>query len=787
MRRRILPAEKSYHTFHLVKHVKSPLAFMLAVFFIASTAFALQDSSGSQATPKDKQVSEPAPLGDADSSKTGVRLPRQPGDAKVDPLPSDQLPTKAEQDAANAMSWFLAGRIHERRNDLKKAYAAYTKSIELNPKSFPVYRALIPLAFSMDRKDEAIELTRKAVELNPDDYELLWQLASHEIKQNNLEGSIKYFEQARDSEDLDKQSAIYVTIQQQLGELYRLAGRAKDAAGSYEVVFRAMRNPSDFNLSFQMRSRLRANASKNYEVMGQVFLVAEKYKLATEAFEEAARTSRQKPQVLGYNLARVSAKQKKYSEALKQLRRYLDANLSSKGRGPYVLLAEILNQLERADDLIPELEKLAAEAPKNDSLHYFLADQYVNESRLDEAQKIYEQRMEDRESDEGFIGLVRVYRKRGNAEKLLDMLGAALAKGANPILIEAELELVGNDANLAKSLFEVGRKRLADKDDSLDFAESLILGQIAIQADDADAALDFYNSAIEQQERPSLSLYRGIALFLLEKERYEEGIDILQRAVDEPAFAQQKTTLLYLLSQAQEFGGQTDEALASIQKARSIEPENAAWHFHEGWVYAHSRQWEKAIAIFEQVIDTYTSDADKSIVRQTQYNLSNVHVQAGDLKKGEEVLEEVLAEEPDNISVNNDLGYLYADQGKHLEKAKAMIEKALKSDPENPAYLDSMGWVLYQLGEAKAALKYLKDAVKLRKSGDAVILDHLADCYQALGKRNQAIANWQKALEHEQEARFPDEKLIESLRTKIADSQKEASQPSEDSEKSDTQ
>ena len=51
--------------------------------------------------------------------------------------------------------------------------------------------------------------------------------------------------------------------------------------------------------------------------------------------------------------------------------------------------------------------------------------------------------------------------------------------------------------------------------------------------------------------------------------------------------------------------------------------------------------------------------------------------------------------------MNNDLGYLYAEQGKNLEKAETMIRKAVADEPENSAYLDSLGWVLFKRGKAQ--------------------------------------------------------------------------------------
>ena len=71
---------------------------------------------------------------------------------------------------------------------------------------------------------------------------------------------------------------------------------------------------------------------------------------------------------------------------------------------------------------------------------------------------------------------------------------------------------------------------------------------------------------------------------------------------------------------------------------------------------------------------------------------------------------------PDDPGPNNDLGYLYAEQGKNLEKAESMIRKALQEDPDSSAYLDSLGWVLFKRGKVKEALEPLKKAAEQMKS-----------------------------------------------------------------------
>ena len=142
-------------------------------------------------------------------------------------------------------------------------------------------------------------------------------------------------------------------------------------------------------------------------------------------------------------------------------------------------------------------------------------------------------------------------------------------------------------------------------------------------------------------------------------------------------------------------------------------------------------------------------------------------MQLGNHKRGEEILEKFLAENPDDIGVNNDLGYLYADQGKNLEKARKMIEKAVEAEPENAAYLDSMGWVLFKLGEFKEAITWLKKATDLETGNDATIWEHLGDCYGATKDTAEATKAWEKALKLVNEESHPDKELIKRVEEKL--------------------
>jgi tetratricopeptide (TPR) repeat protein len=94
----------------------------------------------------------------------------------------------------------------------------------------------------------------------------------------------------------------------------------------------------------------------------------------------------------------------------------------------------------------------------------------------------------------------------------------------------------------------------------------------------------------------------------------------------------------------------------------------------------------------------------------------------------------------------NDLGYLWADQNKHLHRALEMTRAAVAAEPDRVAYLDSLGWALYRLGQFEKALGPLEKAAA-SDDADGVILDHLGDAYQKLGRFDDAKSSWQRAAE----------------------------------------
>jgi tetratricopeptide (TPR) repeat protein len=131
----------------------------------------------------------------------------------------------------------------------------------------------------------------------------------------------------------------------------------------------------------------------------------------------------------------------------------------------------------------------------------------------------------------------------------------------------------------------------------------------------------------------------------------------------------------------------------------------------------------------------------------------NLYYYRGDAALREKLYDEAeldfrkgLALDPENASIENDLGYMYADRGVKLDEAVTMLKKAVNSDPQNYAFLDSLAWAYYKQGQYALAEDYERRASQ-RMTSDPTLLDHLGEIEAKNGKLQQAIADWDKSLQ----------------------------------------
>ncbi len=148
---------------------------------------------------------------------------------------------------------------------------------------------------------------------------------------------------------------------------------------------------------------------------------------------------------------------------------------------------------------------------------------------------------------------------------------------------------------------------------------------------------------------------------------------------------------------------------------------------------------------------------------------------SGDDDAASTIAEELLAKNPHNDEICNDLGYTWADAGRHLPRCLELIRFAVGQEPRNAAYLDSLGWVHYKLGKLEEARKFVQRSARMIEGQDPVVYDHLGDVEYRLKNIDAARAAWNEALRLTDKARLraqpqvpPLDQTAETVRAKLA-------------------
>ncbi|WP_447930625.1 tetratricopeptide repeat protein [Sphingopyxis fribergensis] len=119
-------------------------------------------------------------------------------------------------------------------------------------------------------------------------------------------------------------------------------------------------------------------------------------------------------------------------------------------------------------------------------------------------------------------------------------------------------------------------------------------------------------------------------------------------------------------------------------------------------------------------------------------------LQAGQWDAAAPLMEKAVALRPDDASILNFAGYSALERRKDVKQSLARIEAAWAQEPQNASIADSLGWAYFLTGRTDDAVKLLEKA-QLGEPGNAVIVEHLGDAYWKAGQKFQARYNWRAA------------------------------------------
>ena len=180
-----------------------------------------------------------------------------------------------------------------------------------------------------------------------------------------------------------------------------------------------------------------------------------------------------------------------------------------------------------------------------------------------------------------------------------------------------------------------------------------------------------------------------------------------------------------------------------LQRQRKERPDLAVELFQvESNLLISAQQTDLALSILTAGLDAFPNDA------QLLYARSMVAEQDNNFALAEQDLRALIAQDQNNATALNALGYTMILHTDRLDEAHTLIKRAYLLNPGDPATIDSMGWVLFQMGELAQALVHLKKAISIMP--DPEIAAHLGEVLWALGEKADALETWTKGLQQSQ-------------------------------------
>ncbi len=282
------------------------------------------------------------------------------------------------------------------------------------------------------------------------------------------------------------------------------------------------------------------------------------------------------------------------------------------------------------------------------------------------------------------------------------------------------------------------------------------------------------------QENPTDRSFRALAVgALFEAKRYDDALELLQGWVKQLENYQPPQPESQPATQPADDGDVVKPRFQPTAELAKIRAAQALSYCRETIVrlYLLKEDPRKALLTSEEFLKKEPKNIELHQLQSTALS------ELGRREDGAHVLAKAYEIDPDDISLANNLAYVYTDMGVKLDQAERLIRQALQGAPREIAFRDTLAWVLYKRGKFAEAGRVFQqmlderfdaDPGRLEQLNHPVILDHAGDTLYRLGWKHRAVDLWKEALEHARKQEEPLSEitaLITSLPAKISAAQ----------------
>ncbi len=626
---------------------------------------------------------------------------------------------------------FRLATLYETTQNIPKADEYYEKVLSARADDRDVVGTVSKYYRRTKRPDKSLEVVNNFAQKQSTnearaDAQIL--VASHYLSEGDIEKCEKtLLDAAKMAETLD--------VTQSLAEFYfRPAKKPQDALPWFNKAVQIAEQRKSANIDNLLAARISCllhpkvndidGAKKEIEkfmreypedtrgllLLSEAFVRAGELDRATETLSEYLAKSPNDVTIL-FQRAQHYIAQGKMKLALADLEQIKRVNPLAMELTPRILLARLYSRTGQRDLGIREVEQLAEESDQDQRAVEELAETYVRENRLNDADRVVTKQL-NRTTD---ANDPRWYFLRGRISMLLKDYDKALAD----FLRGADLNQHDNEA-ITRVLEAYARTErftagiaYHDTHASPNTKTAPILARYALllaRTGQEPKAVEQYRLAMEIARRESPDAVRDVTDQIVSgfPDRLESAVQMFREAPP-----------------TGELGRCNDRILARL--------------------YRLTDKIDDASKILDKLIDSAANDAERAAL---WYEKGEMYQLARNSAKAEEGYKNALRFAPDNWITLNNLAYLLADEMGQQKDALPFAQRAV-AIADNPntidelhAALDTLGWIYVGLKEYGKATIELNRAVRLRPD-QALTYYHLGEAY----RRNQQFDQASEILE----------------------------------------
>jgi superkiller protein 3 len=235
----------------------------------------------------------------------------------------------------------------------------------------------------------------------------------------------------------------------------------------------------------------------------------------------------------------------------------------------------------------------------------------------------------------------------------------------------------------------------------------------------------------------------GLAVQLKRQGRLAESVRLLEDVIKERKDFAKAYDQLYKIYRSR---GLIDDALELAEKGAAANEKNVQFVSAYGIALVRNGRYQKGVEVLERSLVLYDRDAE------VWDSLGVAYGNMGNFEKAREDFDRALALAPNDAVFNDNAGTLcvtMAMKARNPELARpavAYFEKAIAKDPDLASTYNGLAGALRLLGRKDEAITNWEKAVELNPSFDMAIFN-LAVAYLEKGDKAKALAACQKYLE----------------------------------------